>query len=386
MNPEPIALTAEHAPELRRLMNHAFGHGRIPDPPSGEESDPEGTIGIVEDGRLRAALTICDFQTHWGATTLPMGGIAGVATYADARGRGLVDRMLRQSLERMRANGQVVSSLFPFAFAFYRKFGWDWVGEKRTYVLPLRELPRRREITAARELDAPDPKTILAPIYTQVARHYHGAFTAESHKWHDPLNHNDGRTTYVHTTDGGYMIWRYPGSGGGPLDIREYMATTPDADAALLALLRDIGTQVEQGRVHLPADTPIWSSLMHWDVSTTVQPVFMGRVVDLAAALAARPIPPDLFGTLTLAVADEHAPWNDGVWRLTADGGVLSAARTQDTPQIAADIAAVSQAYWGTPSVATLRRAGRLTVHDDAAFGLLCQLLPPALVYCWDGF
>jgi predicted acetyltransferase len=198
------------------------------------------------------------------------------------------------------------------------------------------------------------------------------------------LDASDKRLTYAYGIEGGYLLWRYP-SGEGAGEIREYMATTPEAERALLALLRDLGVQVAQGRLTLPTDTTLFCHAIHNDIELKTEPVFMGRVVDVAAALAALTTPqPD--GALTLAVTDQHASWNEGVWKIAIEAGSVTATPTTEAAQLSLDIQSFSQAFWGIPGLERLRRAGKVDVWDEAAFTRLAALLPSAPVMCWNHF
>lgn len=387
-----------------RLMSHAFGKGRVVTPPADDAPIPEHlafTWGAYDNGRLGAALSVAPFTVCWpdpgpepGDRVLKMGGIAGVATWADVRGKGLVDKLLRRSLEAMRDDGQVVSALYPFAFSFYRRYGWDWVGEMQEVTIPLRELPRRLpDGWSVAPLEGDDARDTLLPAYAAYARLYRGAFTPDSHKWNDHLNHSDDRTTYPYVCRdpegriAGYLLWRYPDSGDEG-HVRLLVSRSADADAALLTLLRDFGMQCPKANLTLPEDFPIRSHLCTWEMDVKRNAVFMGRVVDLAAACAAlSPMPvPD--GAAVVAVADPHAPWNDGLWRIEAQGGQVraTAAPKGTAPDLTCDIAAFSQAFWGMPALPALRRAGRVAVAGDAAFAWLTRLLPAVPVASWDAF
>ena len=52
---------------------------------------------------------------------------------------------------------------------------------------------------------------------------------------------------------------------------------------------------------------------------------------------------------------------------------------TAVAPQVSLDIQALSQAYFGTPDLDMVRRAGRLTVHDEKGYAVLRAALdgPP---------
>jgi predicted acetyltransferase len=364
----------------RRLMSHAFGQGRIPDEPKEGDDPPKGVIGLFEGTALRASLGVNDFSIVWGAAgPRSMGGVAGVATWAEARGRGLVDRLLKESLVRMRDSGQSLSALYPFAWAFYRKFGWEWVGERATVTLPLRELPRSRADVRRIESED-DARTLVRSVYERYTATHHGPLTAQSRDWNSRLSHSDNKQTYVYAAgDDGYLLWRY-NADDAPGDIREMLAVTPEAQSALLGLLRDLGVQRKTATwSNAPSDQTLLCHLAHWDVKQTVEPVFAARVVDVAQALSG--LPASVEGRVCFSVTDEAAPWNAGVFTLEASGGKTVCTRSTSAPQLALDIQALSQAVWGHPSLAVLRRAGRTQVSDDAGFRLLADVLPPATVW-----
>ena len=56
----------------------------------------------------------------------------------------------------MREAGQFTSGLYPFAYAFYHRHGWDWVGEKRKYTVPTAEIKASPEGKYVRSYDGPD--------------------------------------------------------------------------------------------------------------------------------------------------------------------------------------------------------------------------------------
>ena len=387
----------------RELMAQAFGRGGVVTPPApavgastAQDAPPPDMAnkwGLFAGGELQASLTIVPFHTHWGAeTVLPLGGIAGVATWAHARGNGYVTDLLTDALRTMKERGEVVSALYPFAWGFYRKFGWDWVGEKHTVTLPLRELraaPEGRRVRDITQREAINAKPHLEAAYTNYAREYRGVFNRETHQWKNTLAHRDNRTTFVYQYEptGEYLLWRYDGEKG---RITEWTARTPEGMRAHLSLLHYLHTQYETAEVVIPHNSPLPAHIMHWNMETKTWPVFMGRVVDFAGAIQALPPVRDVpNASLTLALHDEHAPWNKGVWEIGVENEGISCEKARDgvTADVTMDIQAVSQAFWGTPSLQWLRNAGRVDhVADEAAFALLSRLLPAHPVYTLDDF
>ena len=86
---------------------------------------PEQTPVVVLHGRLVSTLRIWDRQVHLGATPVRMGGIGGVTTHPDFRGRGLASQLMTHAADLMRSDGYELGLLFTMIPArFYRRLGW----------------------------------------------------------------------------------------------------------------------------------------------------------------------------------------------------------------------------------------------------------------------
>jgi len=388
-----------------RLMAHAFGKGRVVAPPA-EDAAPAASLattwGLFEDSRLLASCIVNPYQICWpdpgpdpGDRLLSMGGIGGVATWADQRGRGHVDRLLRHCLGVMRDQGQVVSALYPFSFAFYARLGWDWTGDVRRVVLPLRSLKRAMPQgwrVEPVEGDTAAVRAVLEPLWQRHARRIRGAFPATHHNWESRLAHSGERTTYPYVARDetgaarGYLLWRYADGDQG--EVREWVSPDARTDAALCTLLRDLGMQCPKATLETVDELPIKARCLDNEVEVAVRTEFQSRVVDIAGAVAALGRVPVADGTALLRIADPHAPWNDGDWTLAVQEGHATLARggNADAPDLAASIGAFTQIVYGNPDLATLERAGVVETRPGAGLDLLRRLFPRMPVHSWDGF
>jgi cysteinyl-tRNA synthetase len=144
--------------------------------------------------------------------------------------------------------------------------------------------------------------------------------------------------------------------------VRELVARTPAAYAALLGALRRHKSQLDTFLWDAPPDDPLWHTAAHWDLKVAWKPPFSGRVVDLPAALALLRPDPMLAGRCVVQIEDALAPWNTGRWKIAVEGGAATAARGDATPDAACDIGGWSQLFFGDPDAEAPRRAGRLSV------------------------
>lgn len=350
---------------------------------------PRRAFGVWDAAGLQAMAAVIDFEIYLGhEATVSMGGVASVACLPASRSKGYAGLCLKFSLEQMREAGQAVSTLFPFSFAYYDKFGYSWAGELRTYEVKtsiLRAVAETDDVRAATEADRP----AIAAAYAEFARRYRGAVVRSDKLWNQSLDSTEKefRYTYIYEKDGrleGYFS--YLGGKREQTKLRAFIALTIPARRALLGLLRRHDMQIEKFAWDAPIDDPLWSVLMHWDLKTSLQPVAQVRIVDIPTALAAWRPKASASGNVIVDVQDECAPWNQGAWRIEFAGGEVQAARTDESSQISLDIRALSQAYFGTPTVPQLRAADRLTVHDEAAYEALRALFDGPPMWMNDSF
>jgi len=351
--------------------------------------DTSVSFGIWDEAGLQAKVVVVDYRVHLGPeVVVPMGGIAGVACLPASRGRGYAGAGLKYALERMREAGQVVSTLFPFSWDYYRRFGWEWVGAYPHYSVPTRILksdPGTEMVRAATPQDRPK----IEEAYRQFAGRYRGMIARTERHWNRFLEDSPKHFTYTYVFEPegqveGYLTYR-----GGKEEetwLREFICLTPRAQRALLGLLRRHEMQVNKFTWSAPPDDGLWSRDYHWDIETKLGPVTQGRVVDVPAALQAWKPSSSTQGKLILGVQDECAPWNTGPWQIDFSDGHVEVHPTHAQPQISLDIQAFSQAYFGTPTVAELRAWERLHVHDEAGYQALTGLLDGPPMWMNDSF
>jgi predicted acetyltransferase len=378
-------LTEDEIKGAHAIWAQAYHYGDRAQEEKSWEDDTYGktfTCGVYDGAGLQAVLVINDYRIHLGPEVIvPMGGVGGVASLPASRGKGYAGALLRFSLAEMKERGHVVSALFPFSWAYYRRYGWEWVGHSRGYKVPTSILPASPETEQVRLATPGDRDRILA-LYTQFAGRYRGMFSRTEVAWNHILNDQPKQYTYtyVYERDGvieGYLTYR--GGKEEEVGIREFLTLTARAQRGLLGLLRRHDMQVKKFTWDAPEDDTLWSQFYHWDIETDLRPRTQGRVVDVPNALQAWKPAPEAQGALNLGLQDEHAPWNTGTWRIEFADCAVSVRPTSETPHVECDIQAFSQAFYGRPTVAHLRAADRLHVHDEAGFTALQALLdgPP---------
>ena len=305
-----------------------------------------------------------------------------------ARGKGYAGDTVRFALERMKEAGQMTSILTPFHWGFYQNLGWDWTGARRRYSILSRALPSDPETEFVRAATLADRPGINA-LYVAFAAQYRGMVVRTDTEWNHMLNDRKKEYTYafVYEKEGrieGYLVFH--GWKEEETRIREFLALTPRAQRALLGLLRRHEMQVKKFAWNGPENDMLWNQFMHWDIETKLIALQMARIVDLPGALSLLRPSADKNSTVDLAIRDANAPWNEGVWQITLEAGRVEVKASQALPQVEMDIRQATQAFFGSPTLEDIRRAERLTVHDEAGYRCLQTLFHGPPMWINDDF
>lgn len=103
-------------------------------------------IRIAEvDGKIVSHVWVAERPVFYrGQTVIPMGGIGGVGTLPEYRGRGLATLLLEDAIAYMERKGQPISMLFTGINPFYARLGWADFPEWR-FRLQVKRVPKESE-------------------------------------------------------------------------------------------------------------------------------------------------------------------------------------------------------------------------------------------------
>lgn len=347
------------------------------------------SYGVWDENGLQAKVAVIDFKVHLGPdVVVPMGGIAGVVSLPASRGKGYAGACMKYTLRQMKENGYLISGLYPFSFDYYRRLGWEWCGIKRYYSMPTRIFKPSPDTEFVRKAEIDDRQKIIG-CYTKFSGRYRGALVRPDKYWNKILENSGTHFTYTYLYEKDSVVEGYLTYREGKQEktwLREFVALTPQAYAGMLGLLRRHEMQIEKFSWDAPGDDTLWSQIYHWDIETKIEPAFMGRIVDIPTSLSAWKPAAGSSGSFSIEVRDEYAPWNQGKWRIEFENGVAHCAVSHAKPDISLDIQALSQAYFGTPTVPEIRAAGQLTVHSESGYQAMVDYFSGPPMWTNDGF
>jgi predicted acetyltransferase len=319
-----------------------------------------------------------------------MAGLTGVATAPERRREGLAGRMFEASLAEYRDRGWPISALRPFEEAVYARYGWATGCRYTTATVSPSALAPVREATDGRfRRVQPQGFERLAPVYREWLDGV-GLVTRRGEDWwRDRVFHTSRSELYCYAweRDGearGYLMYDVEDR---ELTVHEAAHVDGEAYLALLRLLADHDAQVDEltlrGRNH---DRLIDVVEDRGSLTVETAPSFMVRIVDVPAALEAVPYPEVEDASLALAVADDHAPWNDGTFRVAVRDGTATVEPTDAAPDARVDVGTLSQLFVGYLPADRARTLGGLDTETEGALDALARLFPPEETYLPERF
>ncbi|UCE84610.1 MAG: GNAT family N-acetyltransferase [Deltaproteobacteria bacterium] len=334
-------------------------------------AEPERFHGVFADGRLVALTQVHAFGQFFGGRSVPMGGVASVATAPDQRGKGLATRALLDALAAMRERGEVISALFPASTQLYRKLGWEVGGLYAFWRMPtaaLLRLPPAPE-KRVRRVGAEDlPR--LKQCYARYARGVNGLLDRSDNLWSWRPNWEADVYAFASLDENGdvdgYVYYHQKNRSDGFgywIDVRDAIAENEAATRALWRLVGTSATQSEYVRFPGAQQQPLLLLLPDPQREPAGQIHWMLRVVDVAGAIHERGFPPGLTARVELEIADEVCSWNAGRFVLeVADGRGHLAKGGRGTVRLG--VGALATLYTGFTSTHALTAVGRI---DGAA-------------------
>ena len=332
-------------------------------------------LGAFADGRPAGAAMIHDLRQWWVGREVPCAGIASVKVAPEHRGRGVGRRLMTDLLDTVADRGYPLSALFPATMPIYRSLGWELAGGKYQATIPARSLrtltgpdkhvaPAAPADSAAAWVRRAGPQD-AAQIIAVIGRAHQAAREAGPLTWDEgPFGQWLARPdlySYL-VGDDGFAAYRWGGDGHGELFVERVHAATPQSLRALWSVIASHSSVARTVTALTAPNDPFWWLTAERDATISKRSMWMLRVIDAPAAIAARGFPPAVSAAVPLEINDSARPANSGTWQLeVADG---KAALTPAAPSavrgstpLALGARGLAALYAGTPAAA-LRLAG----------------------------
>ena len=307
---------------------------------AGEQPRPYETWGAFDDGgRMASAVQTLARKVAFGGEVVPIGEAHMVGSLPEARGSGNVRALMAAVLDDFRMRGDIFAVLIPFAFSFYRKFGFELatnVCEQRVPIDQLAGFPCDYKVTRVEsEADLP----AVRALWDAFALQRNCAEVRDDAAWRWRGNGDFGepdfmlgdRTCYTYSlrdeegTAHAYVRFVFTHEPNmpfvGELKVTEAVYDGPEAFLGILGFLYCMRAKVTHVVFELLDDIDLAALVPECDkVERKLGGHYMARILDVGRALELMGHPVGS-GSYTLRVDDAFMPCNSGNYHVTYEGG-----------------------------------------------------------------
>lgn len=342
---------------------------------SSKNWDQQRVIAALDGDRVVGTSATFEYPvTVPGGARLVSSGLTFVTVLPTHRRRGVLTAMMRRLLDDGHDRGEPLASLWASETLIYGRYGFGEAVEAVTYRIKRARSAFQAPVEPSgrvRLVEVEEALSLLPEFYSSLD--WVGKFGREAGHWRswimwDPEFDRSGytkRRIAVYEEAGsvrGYTFFRTKWS---RVRVDELMAQAPEARVALYRFLFGIDLMKDiELRAHR-ADEPIrWMLQDTRALRRHASDYMWFRLLDLRACLAARTYAGS--GHVVLEVTDSFAPWNEGRWRLEADGGGATCASTDAEPDVVLDTSHLAALYMGGRSALTMAAAGLIQGSAEA--------------------
>ena len=336
------------------------------------------TRAAYDRGEIVGTTTCHYFDMNVPGGRLALAGVSDVTTRATHRRRGVMSRLMAQSLNDAKEEGQPLAALWASESGIYGRFGFgmamlqeDWTIERKDTAFAFED-DRPGEI---RFVEPGESARAFAGAYDRVCQTRPGMIDRNDILWEiallDTEEFRQGASEFYHVVyeDGGrvegYLLYRLDGRER-LLRVSELVAATGEAYSALWRFCFGIDLMNTFQATNQPMDAALpWMLAAPRQLRRATGEEFWLRVVDVNTALSDRGYATE--DRLSIELRDPLCPWNEGV--IEVDGGPEGAIckRSGRDADLVMSIADLSAAYLGAVRFSTLAYAGRVDERTEGA-------------------
>jgi predicted acetyltransferase len=335
-------------------------HMRVENLESVENDWGQGTYrhwgAFDDDGMLMAHMLDHQYESWLDGTLVRNGGIGAVSTLPEYRTDGAVREIFRKLIPAAYADGEVISTLYPFSHAFYRKFGYETVCWKNVYEFSPAVLRGYVFGGKVRQWKTGDPVSDWTKLYNAFSSSFNLAISRDDARMGKHLEgvfYKDRKFGYMLWEDGkpaAYLIFQdIRHDPQAILEVQDLAWDGPAGFRAILGFLSRFSADYGTIRLFLPRNIELLSlirSPLAYDIQKTTDQAYMIRVINAVKALEAIRKPEGC--SFVIRISDEMIPENNGTWKVNA-GGVSP---TEEEPDLCVSERALGQLVCGAVSLA----------------------------------
>ena len=361
--------------EANLISTVAF-HMKMEDPEKNREeslkSQDEDWGALSEDGKVMARIINNHYETRLDGQRIRNGGIGAVSTLPEYRNTGAVKAIFEKLIPEAYRNGEIISTLYPFNHAFYRKFGYETVRWRDLYEFVPAVLSGYRFSGDAELWKPGDPVSEYTTLYNRFADSFNLAMYRDDKMMLDLIKgeyYKDRKFCYLLRENGktvAYLIFQdVRNDPAAILTVKDIAWDGRTGFHAILGFLARFTADYGTIRMFLPSCLQLLSVIQTpraYDIRQTAAQDYMVRAMNVKRILEIIKKPDDSQFVIRVE-GDALIPENNGTWKVCGN----SIEQTEETPDLTVSIQAFGQMAVGAVSLAEAMYRPDVTVSGNEA-------------------
>ncbi len=278
-----------------------------------------------EDGTMMARMLNHHYQYYLDGESISAGGIGIVSTLPEYRNSGAIRKIFEKLLQDAYTRGEIISTLYPFKQAFYRKAGYEVVTYMNEYSFPPAVLEKYR---FDGEIKAWKPGSSVAEflaLYQEFAPAYNLSMVRDEKKMAEKMKvekpYMDRKFSYILKREGkaiAYVIFTdIRHDPAAIMQVEECVWTSGDGFRGILGFLARFEADYGEIKLVLPAGIDLLrviESPRAFEIHKRTLHNFMVRVINAKRLLEVLQKPAGC--EFTVKVTDEILSENERIFRV----------------------------------------------------------------------
>ena len=361
--------------EANQISTVAF-HMKMEDPEKNREeslkSQDEDWGAFSEDGKVMARIINNHYETRLDGQRVRNGGIGAVSTLPEYRNTGAVKAIFEKLIPEAHRKGEIISALYPFNHAFYRKFGYETVRWQDHYEFVPAVLSGYRFSGDAELWKPGDPVSEYTALYNRFADSFNLAMYRDDKMMLNLIKgeyYKDRKFCYLLKENGktvAYLIFQdVRNDPAAILTVKDIAWDGKAGFYAILGFLARFTADYGTIRMFLPSCLQLLSVIQTpraYDIQQTATQSYMVRAMNVKRILEIIKKPDDSQFVIRVE-GDALIPENNGTWKVCGN----SIEQTEETPDLTVSIQAFGQMAVGAVSLAEAMYRPDVTVSGNEA-------------------
>ena len=319
-------------------------------------------LGCFDGETLISQFAVYPLKMNIYGSVYQIGFVTSVCTYPEYTGKGIMKKLMFQSLCHMREKHKSLALLYPYSIPLYRKLGWEIISNKITYAVKDRQIPSRAVASGyVRRVNWDNPD--FMHLHSQFAQTTHGCLFRNNLAWEEYWRWDEDDTVVAiyynkEGTPKGYMVYLIKED---IMRIKEMIYLNREAQKGLWEYIRAHDSMIDEVCGNSYYSEPIAFEMDDGDIKETIRPYIMGRIIDIEQFFAEYRCDPDASETMiTFDIKDDFLDWNNHAFTVLFSKGSCTIIKQDSEYRVSLSIATLTTLLLGYKNAAQLSRMERI--------------------------